>query len=261
MHMTHHPLRRATALLRRLRAETSGLALIEFAFAMPILLAMGGYGIEISNLALANLRVSQYALNLADNASRVGQQTNLTVETLRESDINDVLQATRLEGTALNLTTYGRVTLSSLENIQQAADAAPVQRIHWQRCIGKKSGAGYDSSYGITATNNVATGTTYDPTAGIDTDTSSTDNAGSHPGSTAPTGMGDAPVKVTAPAASGLMFVEINYDYQSLFGTLFIGATKIHYIASFIVRDKRDFTELYNPTPIATKSTCNLHNA
>ncbi len=30
----------------------------------------------------------------------------------------------------------GRIIVSSLENVQQSYDTQPVQRIHWQRCIG-----------------------------------------------------------------------------------------------------------------------------
>lgn len=216
---------RCAALSRRLKDDTRALALLEFAFSFPLVMAMGGYGVEISNLALTHLRVSQYALNLADTASRVGIDSGLSTEQLREADINDVFQATRLESAGIKLTTYGRVTLSSLEGQSDGT-----QLLHWQRCIGIKSGTGYDSSYG---------------TAGSGT-----------AGTVVAGGMGDTGSKVTSPPSSGVMFVEINYDYQPLLGKLFIGTNKIHYIASFIVRDKRDFTKVYNPAPTATASSC-----
>ena len=233
---------RGGALLRRLCVETKALALIEFALSLPLVLAMGGYGIEIANLALANLRVSQYALNLADNASRVGISSGLTMTQLREADINDVLLATRLESAALQLTTFGRVTLSSLENVKQSYDAVAVQRIHWQRCVGMKGGAGYDSTYGTT------------------TATAGTDTMPGNAGTLAPLGMGDAGSTVIAPPDSGVMFVEVNYDYQPLFGTLFVAPTKIHYIASFIVRDRRDFSHVFNPAPTASIAKCTLYS-
>jgi hypothetical protein len=59
----------------------------------------------------------------------------------------------------------------------------PVQRIHWQRCLGKRSGTGYDSSYGTTTT-----------TAGT---TATLANAG-----TVSAGMGDAGLMVSAPQAT-----------------------------------------------------------
>lgn len=243
MHVTRPLLSRMRGFARSIWRHEGGLALIEFAYAAPIVMTIGCYGIEISHLALTNLRVSEIALNLADSASRVGVSSNLATTQLREVDINDVLQGARLKGAVggMNLTTYGRVTLSSLENVQQTYDTAPVQRIHWQRCIGLMSGTGYDSTYGTTST------------------TAGTDATQTNAGTTTASGMGDTGFKVSAPAGSGLMFVEVNYNFQPLFGSLFVSPRIIHYTASFIVRDKRDFAQVYNPSPAATRSTCNLH--
>jgi len=258
--MISRPMRRFGGRLCRDRA---GLAMIEFALSAPIVLVIGCYGTELANLALVNMRVSQIALNLADNASRVGAYSNLATQQLREVDVNDILQAARYQGTGINLTTNGRITISSLENVAQSYDTAPVQRIHWQRCIGVKSGAGYDSTYGITATSNVATGTTYQPNAGVDTDTSGNDNSTSHPGSLAPNGMGDAGAQVTAPGGAGVMFVEINYLTKPLFGTWLTTPQRVHYIASFVVRDRRDYTQIYNPvaSPTTQRATCDRYGA
>lgn len=230
------------ALLRRLARDTSGVAMLEFAFSLPIVLAIGLYGLEVANFAMVNLKVSQIALTLADNSSRVGAATSaLTVTQIREVDMNDVLQAARYQGKSLNLTTYGRITVSSLENVQQTYDTAPVQRIHWQRCLGLKSGTNYDSSYGTTTT------------------TAGTDATSGNAGTTTTTGMGDAGSKVNAPSGSGLMFVEVNYDYQPLISTYFLGTRRMHYLASMIVRDNRTFTQIFNPSPTATKATCDVH--
>ena len=227
----------------RLARDKSGVAMLEFAFGAPLVLMLGLYGIEVANEALINLKVSQIALSLADNASRVGLINNSNIEQLREVDMNDVLQAARYQGANINLTTNGRIIVSSLER-----DSSGVQRIHWQRCIGQKSGAGYDSSYGTTT---LLAGTTPTPL---------------NPGTAAPTGMGDAGAQVNAPTSGGVMFVEINYDYKPIVGNWLLtqigaGSRKIHYVASFIVRDNRDFAQLYNPvtSPITLPSTCNLY--
>jgi hypothetical protein len=242
---------RASAILRHLHRSDSALALTEFALTLPIILLAGGYGIELSYYALCHLDVSQYALNLADNASRVGVVGSNSVSTLRETDINDVLQGAKLEGDAINLTTNGRITLSSLENVAQSYDSTVKQRIHWQRCLGQKSSPGYDSSYGkpqITA--GAAAPAPWN---------ASTDDK--YAGIVAATGMGDTGSQVKAPTDSGVMFVEINYEYQPLFRNLFLAKSRIHYIASFVVRDNRDYTQVTNPTPIATASTCDLYTA
>jgi len=220
--------------LRRLARDRSGVALVEFAMGLPVLLLATCYGIETANYAVTHLRVSQLSLALADNASRVGV-SQLASQQLREVDINDVLQASRLSGDRINVTKYGRVTLSSLE-----ADTNGVQRIHWQRCLGLKTGATYISHYGTTPTN-----------AGSDTGTA-------YQG-TQVTGMGPTDAKVTAPPLSGVMFVEINYEYQPLFGDWLLGKRVIHYPSSFIVRDRRDFRQIYNPNPSVAagdKLTC-----
>lgn len=222
----------------RLARDTSGLALLEFAFSMPIVLMIGLYGIEIANQALVNLKISQIALNLADNAARVGLISGANIEQLREIDMNDVLQAARNQGAGIGLTTNGRITLSSLER-----DSSGTQRIHWQRCIGQRSGTNYDSSYGTTTT------------------TAGTDTTPANAGTTTPSGMGDAGSQVNAPTNGGVMFVEVNYQYQPVIGNWLFGTSRIHYVASFIVRDNRDFAQIYNPSPTAVRATCNLYPA
>lgn len=250
-------------LFKRLGSDQRGAALIELAFCFPVFLAMGGYGVEIGNLAITNMRVSQIALTLADNASRIGVNNGQNVYQLQEGDLDDVLQGARLVGAGLKLTTYGRVTISSLENIQRnfsdgPSDSQPVQRVHWQRCVGMGSGATgsvtaplYDSNYGRAGTSDQQLAS-----AGIDQTTANAGNTS--------IGLGAAPV-VTAPSGAGVIFVEINYQYQPVFGTMFTKKSLIHYVASFIVRDKRDFSQIYsNQNALGTyapRMTCDLHNA
>ncbi|HEX4693505.1 hypothetical protein [Sphingomonas sp.] len=236
----HSTLARLRQTPGRLAQDTSGLALLEFAFAMPIVLMIGMYGIETANQALINLKISQIALNLADNASRVGLLNNSNIEQLREVDMNDVLQAARNQGAGIGLTTNGRITVSSLEK-----DSSGTQRIHWQRCIGQKSGTGYDSTYTTTVT-------------------AGTDATSGNAGTPAPTGMADSEnpgSSVSAPTNGGVMFVEINYLYKPVVGNWLFGTMRIHYVASFIVRDNRDFAQIYNPSPTAARATCNLYPA
>jgi len=229
---------RLTGIVPALRRDARGLAMVEFALALPLVLLTSCYGIEVANFALTNLRVSQVALALADNASRVGV-SSATTQQLREVDLSDVLRATQKQGEQLNIAKYGRVTLSSLE-----ADDKDVQRIHWQRCLGLKQGDDWKSHYGETPTSaGSAAGTAYQ-------------------GTTVTGGMGPGTNKVKAPTGSGVMFVEVNYLYQPVFGTWLSGDRRIHYIASYIVRDRRDFTKIWNPDPQiadANRMTCNRY--
>lgn len=214
--------------LRRLCRDRRGLAMLEFGLALPIVLPIGLYGIEISNYALAQMKLSQVALTLADNASRAGADTSMNTQELREFDIDDVLQGVRLQGANLDIATRGRITISSLE-----VNSKGGQWIHWQRCLGSKSGTGWNSTYG---------------------------NEGDGIDSTTFPGMGEPGAKVTAPAGSAVIFVEINYDYQPLFSQYLVGSTKLKSIASFIVRDNRDLSKgVTNPLPVSPSMICTLH--
>ncbi|MFT4026669.1 MAG: histidine kinase [Novosphingobium sp.] len=208
--------------------------------AFPVLLTLAMYGIDTANLALTHLKLNQIALNLADNASRVGVNSTLSVQQMREVDVNDIFEGAKAQGAALNLTTNGRIILSSLER-----DTSDVQRIHWQRCIGLKSGTAYDSHYGTTA---ITDGTT----------------ATGNQGTVTAAGMGETGSMVNAPLdttkTTGVMFVEINYRYTPMF-TWLSSASDLRYVASFIVRDPRDFTQIYNPSPTVTRSTCDLYTS
>ncbi len=201
----------------RLRRDKSGLALIEFAFAAPIMLTLGMYGLEAANLALVNMRISQIALNLADTASRVGIDTSTTKQ-IRESDIDDSFNAIILQGGTYNVTTGGRFILSSLEQ-----NSSGGQWIHWQRCIGTGT---QDSAYGTLVNHSSqgtgATGTSF-------------------------TGMGPTGGKITAPAGNAVMYVEAWYVYQPLISSRLFGAPTIHTEASFIVRDIRNLVDPNDP--------------
>ena len=203
--------------------------MVEFAYASPVLIALGLYGLETANLAIMHLRISQVAANLADNVSRVGEMNALGIKTIRETDINDAFAALRRQSVNYQLTTRGRVILSSLER-----NASNGQWIHWQRCVGAKV---WTSSYGVAGAG--ATGTAFP-------------------------GMGPAGQEIQAPVASGVMFVEIAYDYQPLISDTLIGAQLITSRAAFIVRDRRDFAagnNPSNPTPAAPVASCATFSA
>jgi hypothetical protein len=218
--------RRALAALGR---SAGGSVIIEFAVGFPVLLAMGMYGIDTANMALTNLKLNQIALNLADNASRVGTMSTLSKQQMRVVDVEDVFIAAQNHGAAIKLKENSRVILSSLEK-----DSSGVQRIHWQRCFGDKTGATYESHYG--------------KVKNTDGDQEATSTSTTNVGQATTTGMGASGAKVNAPTNdSGVMFVEINYRYTPLFGWLYSPAD-LRFVSSFIVRDKRDFSQLYNST-------------
>lgn len=227
------PLRRFGA---RLRYDKRGLALIEFAYSLPILTALGFTGVEVANFAIANMRVSQIAMTVADNLSRAKQSVPLGLPQLREVDINDALLGARIQGgDTMAILEHGRIIVSSLQRTSTGR-----QTIAWQRCKGKATTV---SSYG-------SEGTTQPNSGG----------GGFQ-------GMGPAGAQLRAEPNTAIIFAEVVYEYQPIMGNWIGGPRQIKREAAFYVRDDRDLVGgpenngIHDPAPKATKSACNLYNS
>jgi hypothetical protein len=219
----------AAAFLRRLVRSHSGAAATEFALSLPLLLTAGLYGVESANQAVMQMRVSQIAVLIADNASRVGENSLLGETKIYESDINDTFFGAEVQGgTRFDLYERGRVILSSLEVVPGTADQ---QYIHWQRCKGKLV---HPSSYGNSG-------------EGLDSDFA---------------GMGPKGEEIIAIDDEAVMFVEVVMDYKPLVGELFAGIDQLRATAAFNVRENRDLSQIYQrdaakPDPV---SSCDKHD-
>ncbi|MEY4473157.1 MAG: hypothetical protein RL671_1461 [Pseudomonadota bacterium] len=201
------------SLLHKLVWNRSGVAMIEFALGAPIALLAGLWGTETANLALTHMKVNQLASQIADNASRISDQSALQSHRVYEGDINDVFYGAQLQSGKLNLFRNGRVIISSLEFRPNGT----TQYIHWQRCRGAKQAA---SSYGLENEDR-------------------------------PNGMGPVGEEVLTQPDEAVIFVEELFDYQPLFSDRFIPSETIRSIASFTVRDQRDLTQVYQQDPNA----------
>lgn len=207
-------------LVRRLHRDRSGLALMEFAISLPILLLLATSGLELANYVITGKRISETAILIADNASRMGAQSAIQNRPISEAEINDVFIGADLQSGGLQIARHGRVILSSLQQ-----NATGGQTIKWQRCFG---GLDHPSSWGKEgdgATNN------------------------SFPG------MGPDTNRVTASAGEAVMVVEITYQYQRITPLFTQEFDKITETSAFNVRDSRDLSTVYN-TENVTPSTC-----
>jgi len=160
----------------RLATDQSGLALLEFALSLPILLTMGLAGTEIAHMALTVERVNQIAMLTADNAARVR-------DSIDETDVNQIMTGAKYVGQSINFSANGRIILSDIQNNPLNSG----QWIRWQRCAGAKN---VSSSYGVQG----------------DGWTDSSLQAG----------VGPTNNKITAASGSIVMFVEVVYDYQPI---------------------------------------------
>ena len=198
--------------LRALRRDRSGVALTEFALSLPLLLVAGLGGVETANLAVTTLRVNQVAMQIADNASRIGDTSSLEDRRIYESDINDLLLGSNIQaGQSIDLYNHGRAIVSSLEVVPGTDDR---QYIHWQRCKGTKA---HMSSYGVQGD-------------GV---------------STTLAGMGPPGEEVMAQRGEAVIFVEVSYDYQPLVPGFFNDSRVISSTSAYTVRDSRDLTQIY----------------
>lgn len=194
-----------------LARASSGAASIEFALSLPMLMLLGMYGAEIAYMQSVNLQVSQLATSLADNASRLGQTDNSGVSpTITETDVDAVMFGAMKQGEGIRLSERGRVVLSSLER----DGVSGRQYIHWQRCRGSLS---RNSDYGNDGSNNGLGGTGF-------------------------TGLGGGTQKVAARTGSAVMFVEVYYRYEGLFGTLYTNPVTMKREGAFVIRDARNLS-------------------
>lgn len=214
-------LRKCRSFFYRLVKDREGLALTEFAFTAPILLTLGVAGTETAHYVVTHMRLSQVATQVADNASRIGEQNVLVERRVFEHHINDMFVGADKLAVGLDLYEHGRVIVSSLE--QNEDDG---QWIHWQRCRGAKN---YTSSYGV---------------------------AGDGEEGTAFPGMGEPGQEIQASPGTAVMFVEVAYDYQPLSGISGLEGKTMIYTAAFNVRDVRDLSQVYQTDPPADVAAC-----
>jgi len=195
---------RLRSLTARLRRNASGVAAVEFALTAPIVLTIFLSGAELTNYAIARMRISQIALHIVDNASRIGTDSALSVKQISETQINDLFTGANLQAGTLGLQSRGKVILYSLE-----AMASPNQAkfyVHWQRCFGSKVYA-----------------------------------ASQNQGTANLTYIGPTGRQVTSvPTGTAVMYVEVAYNYRPLISSRLVPTTTLTDTAAMIVRDDRD---------------------
>lgn len=165
-------------LIRRFAADQAGLAFMEFALLLPILMMLLLGGIELVNVALTHQQLSRMATQTADLAARYRSSID-------ETDIVTLFDATSLSHDLPAFDERGRIVLHSIVNNNNGG-----HWIRWQRCSG---GLNYESSYGSAEDGSINDG---DPTN--DDDIPEVDG-----------------MVVLWP--NTVLFAEVVYDYEPLF--------------------------------------------
>jgi len=208
---------------RRFSADQGGLALVEFAYAAPILILLTFGGAELANVAITHTRISGITSTVADGIARVRDRID-------EVDVNDVITGAKLSGSSLNLTTRGRIVISTVEDNAATTSNTTDQIITWQRCKGLK---------------NVAT----------------SDTIGAQ-GAVLTTGIGPTGRQISATPGNPVIIVEIFHDYQPIMTDMIETPATIKYRSAFSVRD-RTLQTLQNAQNLtgASVANCSLYNS
>jgi hypothetical protein len=225
--------------LRALRRNRSGVAMTEFAVSLPFFLSAGLWGVETAHFAVTNMKIGQLAAHVADNASRIGDTTTLMNRKLYEEDVTDLLLGADIQGgDQVDLYQHGRVIVSSIEVWDDATidcsegGCAGGRKddgdkfIRWQRCKGQLN---EPSAYGSEGTE-------------------------------LPSGIGPSGQEVSPEIGAPVIFVEIFYDYQPLIELPWMTTRQITATSAFMVRDKRDMSQVYKRKSDSTPSRCNVYD-
>jgi len=226
-------------LIRKLLGATKGVAAIEFAITLPVLLTLGLVGLETAHYAITHLRISNIAMITADNAARVR-------DSIDETDVEELFVGALLAGDSIDFEENGRVILYSVE----PNGTNTRQWIRWQRCDGDKD---VDPSYGRPL--NSAGVAITNGTEIFATNRTSASSATARSSETAvtATAVGPADNQIAAQAGTAVMIAEAVYDYQPLVPNSLLEGKQIRYVSGFNVRQRND-QSLRNSTATTPKS-------
>jgi hypothetical protein len=115
--------------MRRLRRNAAGVAAVEFALALPVLVALTMYGMEAANMAYTSQKLGDIATLTADSISRI----RLSIS---NGDVTDALGGIKILGDSIDLRNRGRIIVSSVRPMTDNAGNVTNQRVRWQRCAG-----------------------------------------------------------------------------------------------------------------------------
>lgn len=183
----------------RLHRDRRGMAAVEFALSLPVLVGLTMYGAEAANMAYTSQKLGDLSSMTADNVSRV----RLSIS---NGGVTDILNGMKVLGDPIDFRNRGRIIVSSVEPVLDNTGAVTNQRLRWQRCSGVLNKT---SPFASTEGNNIGSA-----------------------------GMGPSGRRIAATKDSELIFVEIYYTYRPLISQSFFGTPEMSSFAASAVRER-----------------------
>lgn len=142
--------KRAARFGRRLLKDSSGLAFIEFGYALPIFLGFGLVGLELTNVVLARQKTERIASTVADLIASNQVPPN-------ERQIGDMFAAVPQIARPFEFGAEGQVIITAVIGIYDNTADEVQNKVAWQRCM---QDDGIASSFGSqwTSTNDISDG-------------------------------------------------------------------------------------------------------
>ncbi|MDP4576308.1 TadE/TadG family type IV pilus assembly protein [Qipengyuania sp. G39] len=187
-------------LRRRLMRSEDGVAMVEFAMVAPVMAVLTIGGLELANLAITHMRVSEIANTVSDNAGRV-------TSGMDEANIYEIFAGAGVLGSSIDFEPDGRVVISSLQD-NGGKGGAKGQKIEWQRCWGDLNVAPKYGKQGKGKND-----------------------------ATLKDGLGPPGRRIKSQNGNAVMFAEVSYKHTPLFLNGFIKERTIRYETAFNVRD------------------------
>ena len=131
--------------------DRRAVALMEFTLFLPLVVALGMGGMELTNLTLAHQKVERLAGTSADLFARNQVKPN-------ERQVNDSFTAIDIMSKPFDLRKQGRVIVTGIVGTADSRTGKIENKIAWQRCDGDLTGQVSSIGKGWTKTNDFSDG-------------------------------------------------------------------------------------------------------
>jgi Flp pilus assembly protein TadG len=117
---------------RALARDVRGMALVEFAYTLPLFIGFGLVGLEFTNVVLAHQKTERIAATLADLVAANQVPPN-------ERQIGDMFEAVPEIARPFGFGAEGNVVITAVIGLEDPSEGGVRNKVAWQRCLRRGS--------------------------------------------------------------------------------------------------------------------------